>query len=183
MRCYDCRGCHHASICDQHAHAGVTNPLLWQQPPGAQGSNLVKINPQDGVMPMNDQSQGHTATQFGVKFRPAASQSTNLSEPQKPRSSATTMYVDSKNAVLLQTAKSYISAPSNQEKSAVARIIFDSGSQRSYISQRLRDHLSLPTIGNEVLTIKTLGTMKGKLSRMTSHSLVCEAPTGIQLCS
>ena len=113
-------------------------------------------------MPMNDQSQGHTATQFGVKVRLAASQSTNLSEPQKPRSSATMMYVDSKNAVLLQTAKGYISAPSKQEKSAVARIIFDSGSQRSYISQRLRDHHSLPTFGNEVLTLKIFSNDEGQ---------------------
>ena len=162
VRCYDCKGRHHSSICDQHAHAGFTNPLQWQHPPGAQGSNLVKINSHDGVMPINDQGQGHSSSQSGVKFRPAASQSTNLREPQQPRSSATTMYVDSKNAVLLQTAKGYISAPSNQRQSAVARIIFDSGSQRSYISQRLRDHLSLPTIGNEIVTIKTFGNDEGQ---------------------
>ena len=72
------------------------------------------------------------------------------------------MYIDSKNAVLLQTAKGYISAISNQKQSAVARIIFDSGSQRSYISQRLRDHLSLPMVGNEILTIKTFGKDEGQ---------------------
>ena len=72
------------------------------------------------------------------------------------------MYVDSKNAVLLHTATGYISASSNQKQSAVASIIFDSGSQRSYTSQRLRDHRPLPMIGNEILTIKTFGKDEGQ---------------------
>ena len=82
-------------------------------------------------MPINDQGQGQTSSQSGVKFRPAASQSTNLHESQQPCSSATTMYVDSKNAVLLQTAKGYISAPaikSNQQSPAL------------FLTQEAKDH-------------------------------------------
>ena len=39
-----------------------------------------------------------------------------------------------------------------------ARVIFDSGSQKSYITQRARDQLNLPTMSTDSLLIKTFGT-------------------------
>ena len=53
-------------------------------------------------------------------------------------STALLLLVESKNAILLQTAKGYISPPAISQPTAIVRIIFDSGSQRSYISAKLR---------------------------------------------
>eukprot|EP00795_Rhopilema_esculentum_P016014 gene16014-7350_t len=83
--------------------------------------------------------------------------------PQPHGPSTSTLFVDAKNAVLLQTAKGYISPATNSQQTAAARLIFDSGSQRSYISARLRDSLALPTVGRETLTIKTFGEEEGEI--------------------
>ena len=45
----------------------------------------------------------------------------------------------------------------NSEEAINVRLLFDSGSQRSYISDRLRNRLRLPTVKTEKLLIKTFG--------------------------
>ena len=42
----------------------------------------------------------------------------------------------------------------------MARAILDSGSQRTYITSRLRDELNLPTVKTKLLQIKTFGSTK-----------------------
>eukprot|EP00795_Rhopilema_esculentum_P008160 gene8160-14089_t len=71
------------------------------------------------------------------------------------------MHVGTKDSVLLQTAKAHISAAQGPCKTAVARFIFDSGSKHSYISEALKETLSLPIVGKETLTIKTFGDTEG----------------------
>jgi len=44
-----------------------------------------------------------------------------------------------------------------------ARIILDSGSQRSYITKSLKDELSLPVECQETMLIKTFGSQDKKL--------------------
>ena len=43
------------------------------------------------------------------------------------------------------------------KKGVKARIILDSGSQRSYITNRLKDELSLPVECQETMLIETFG--------------------------
>ena len=50
--------------------------------------------------------------------------------------------------VLLQTAYVEIKNPSHSQKTN-AHLLFDSGSQRSYISKTLHEELKLPTIGQK----------------------------------
>ena len=63
------------------------------------------------------------------------------------------MFVDAKNSVVLQTGKGYISLIHNLQICKAARMIFDSGSQKSYVSSDLQDALNLPTVCREMLTI------------------------------
>ena len=74
-----------------------------------------------------------------------------------------TMFVDAKKAVLLQMAKGYISKAQNPGEKVIARLIFDSGSQRSYVPERLRDDLGLPSVSKETLTINGFGSDTGML--------------------
>ena len=75
-------------------------------------------------------------------------------------SSTVNMYVESKTAILLQTCVALASNP-NSEKSQNCqrvRLILDSGSQKTYITQKLRETLGLKPVAREKLCIKTFGS-------------------------
>ncbi|XP_068742211.1 uncharacterized protein [Montipora capricornis] len=61
------------------------------------------------------------------------------------------------NSVLLQVAQAFVCRPDNQQLGLNAHVIFDSCSQRSYITSKACEQLNLPTIGKETLLIKTFG--------------------------
>ena len=63
----------------------------------------------------------------------------------------------SNNSVLLQIAQAFVCRPDNQQLGLNARVIFDSCSQRSYITSQAREKLNLPIFGKETLLIKTFG--------------------------
>ena len=64
------------------------------------------------------------------------------------------MYVSARDNILLQTAQAYVSGPSHRVR---VRVIFDSGSQRSFICEDIKDQLDLPVIGRESLQINVFG--------------------------
>ena len=65
------------------------------------------------------------------------------------------------DSVLLQTARAQVSSV-NERNSKNLRILFDSGSQLSYISPRARDHLNLETICQKDISIKVFGKSQSK---------------------
>ena len=75
----------------------------------------------------------------------------------------TVLFIDTKTSVLLQTAKIFVSRADDPNHCIQARLIFDTGSQRSYVSTRLRNALQLPTINQETLMIKTFGSETGQV--------------------
>ena len=75
----------------------------------------------------------------------------------------TVLFIDTKTSVLLQTAKIFVSRTDDPNHRIQARLIFDTGSQRSYVSTRLRNALQLPTINQETLMIKTFGSETGQI--------------------
>ena len=75
----------------------------------------------------------------------------------------TVLFIDTKTSVLLQTAKIFVSRADDPNHRIQARLIFDTGSQRSYVSTRLRNALQLPTINQETLMIKTFGSETGQI--------------------
>ena len=65
---------------------------------------------------------------------------------------------DQPKAVLLQTASAKISSVQDPQIQIKARIMFDLGSQRTYISESLKGKLSLKTVRSDTLMIKTFGS-------------------------
>ena len=75
----------------------------------------------------------------------------------KDRSSFTGHTGCENKGILLQTALAHICAPDTTEVKHHTRILFDSGSQRSYISAKARNTLQLKTVRTEKVIIKTFG--------------------------
>ena len=71
------------------------------------------------------------------------------------------MCVVTKNTVLLQTAKATVYNPGNHHHKLTIGIILDGGSQRSYVTERIRDALNLPISHSESGTIKPFGSNTG----------------------
>ena len=68
--------------------------------------------------------------------------------------------LNAKVPVLLQTAQSCTFNPDNPGVSMRVRILFDSGSQRSYVTENLKWLLSLLQLSTETMLIKTFGSDK-----------------------
>ena len=74
------------------------------------------------------------------------------------------MYVESNRGVLLQTAQSLVGkVGSVMDQKHKTRIVFDSCSQRSYISNRMRNTLNVDTVESENLLVKTFGDEASKV--------------------
>ena len=65
-----------------------------------------------------------------------------------------------KNSILLQTANVQQVSAVESKSSGLVRILFDTGSQRRYVSNDTRTRLNLPIIHKEKLFIQTLDAMK-----------------------
>ena len=75
-------------------------------------------------------------------------------------SSSISMYVNNKTSLLMQTCIALASNPTSvqpQEKHRV-RIIMNSGSQKTYITQKLKENLGLKQMARERLCMKTFGS-------------------------
>ena len=64
-----------------------------------------------------------------------------------------------KSPMLLQTARTFAHGDDTENKVPV-RILFDTGSHRTYISDRLRSALSLKSLAKETVNLNTFGTVK-----------------------
>ena len=80
------------------------------------------------------------------------------------RRSFTTFYVNSNMSTLLQTAIASVSTVQQPHPVVNMRVLFDSGSQRSYISERARGKLNFLAKRKEKLLIKTFGQENEQLT-------------------
>ena len=92
-----------------------------------------------------------------------------------------TAFINQKSGVLLQTASAAICLPDKPEASVQARILFDSGSQKSYVSQRLKEALSLKPIHSETVVIKTFGSTDEMVQTCDNVQLCVQGVNGLNL--
>ncbi|XP_040073040.1 uncharacterized protein LOC120845273 [Ixodes scapularis] len=105
----------------------------------------------------------HACTMCDPNYAPGkTSTRSNETEPKEPAPVA--MHVHGRNsnpAVLLQTVTTWAEG-TNRRK--LAHIIFDSGSQRSFITEELSQRLDCKLLGTEILTI---GVFRGESTERT----------------
>ncbi|CAB4039577.1 G2 M phase-specific E3 ubiquitin- ligase, partial [Paramuricea clavata] len=132
IKCFKCDKRHHISICPSNSK--------------------VKPNP-----PEQEASHQPTPSEEHPRMQPQGHQPTNQTREQ-PQNTHVNMFVDAQSSILLQTARDFIYNPKDPSKTLQARLIFDSGSQRSYITSTIRDKLNLPIVRRDTLKINAFGS-------------------------
>ena len=69
----------------------------------------------------------------------------------------TALFVEGNETVLPQTAQAMVYIPTKAKCQTRARIVFDSGSQRSYVTDRIKNTLNLVSKGKRTMPILPLG--------------------------
>ena len=82
-------------------------------------------------------------------------------ESQNDTEETTTNFSNNKNTILLQTALAVVSNLNSSERKNTL-LLLDSGNQRSYMSEKLRNELDLPTLRRERLFVKTFRNSNSK---------------------
>jgi len=144
MKCSKCKGRHHVSICP--------NTLTDSTGSGQTGST---------ILPSTTQSQTDPAiNQFPVGASATERPGLNAEAPsfQSQNCHSTSLWVNSDQAVLLQTAQALVFNPTAPQMSRHVRMVLDCGSQRSYITDQVVKELSLVPEGEQSLTIMTFGS-------------------------
>ena len=142
-RCRPCGGHHHSSICGKLAEQGSETPQPLQQTHGGDVAAANVSRPQ---------------------LNPNAPAFTNPPpvDPTVQPPSVSAMYVDSGKMVLLQTAVAEVTNPQDSSCSMKVGIVFDGGSQKSYLTQRVKTNLNLPVDRKKSLSIAACGSRKGR---------------------
>lgn len=86
---------------------------------------------------------------------------TPMHTPAPSSTTITYTCVNSQTSILLQTARIQIGNPSTEQPSMEARLILDSGSQRTYVTKQVQETLSLKPIRTETVIIKTFRSKQG----------------------
>ena len=145
--CLKCKGKHYISICPSSGNNSTNSRTTpKQEHPQKQSGNYCPSGSNEGGPNSGVNSSRATPTQEEVQNR-----------SRKSRQNLTALYVSASTPVLLQTANALTFKPGNLAAKAKARLILDSGSQRTYVSARLRDHLNLPAESSQTISIKTFG--------------------------
>ena len=141
-QCFKCKGRHHISICPSDGtHEGIAH----------NSTNLSRTQSQE--QPQNQRGNNDEGTP-----RAAPRQEQNQKQLKTSKQNLTALCVSAATPVLLQTAKALTYKPGNSAVTVKARFILDSGSQRTYVSTRLRERLKLLTENTERISIKTFGS-------------------------
>ena len=134
--CRSPRGC---SSCGKRHHSSLCGSSKPSQPDTSQSSQHTLPD-----------MQGHNTAQVTWP----STQKTNSTQS----SPVLSMYVSTRTPVLLQTARAQVFQPDKPCNTMDVRIILDSGSQRSYVENRVREILKLPTEQVETIVIKTFAS-------------------------
>ncbi len=146
-KCSKCNGKHHSSVCEgrpsQSANAHSSRPSL---------ALPTVVHPsQPAGVPSGRPSLALPAAPLASSLNPGA-------PPFPATPTSNNLCTDDKKAVLLQTARACIFDPSDRRCFTEVRLLFDSGSQRSYITERASRQLALQSDGEQHLCIATFGS-------------------------
>ena len=95
------------------------------------------------------------------------------SEPREETEQTVTATTTGKGEVLLQTAEAYVYGE-DLSKKLLVNVLFDSGSQRSYVTEEVKEKLKLNVERTEQLNLNTFGSEKSARKRCSLVNLNLE---------
>ena len=98
------------------------------------------------------------------------------SNDEKSENSSSVNLANNSGSILLQTSYINVSNLSTQKEAKVC-LLFDTGSQRSYISNELRNYLKLSLLSTERIFIKTLGKVEPTIKTVDIVQLKVVSPS------
>ena len=131
-RCYFCKSHHNSAICDKRK----------AKPAGCSVNTTTQLTSLSQPLPVS------AAPVINLSNQPPTEEERTDEVQQR------VYYVDSKTNVLLQTAEAVISDVADK-KHVKARILLDPGSERTYISECVRNCLQLETDHQKMVNVKT----------------------------
>ena len=109
-------------------------------------------------------SQSAGQTEVASLAQSSASTTTTGLNPNAPSynppTTTSTLCSDQRKTILLQTARGVIQNPQKPQNLIEVRLLLDSGSQKSYLTERAKDLLRLEPAGEQVLSIATFGARR-----------------------
>ena len=145
-RCYNCfRTGHNAKECRQTRKCYFCN--------GKHNTALCTSARKSSSSNANETKTNISITKISAKHREESDQSTD-------GRTVTTATSREKTNVLLQTARVFVYGEGQEERGIETTVLFDSGSQKSYITEKLKNRLRLKTKGSESINLNTFGSNK-----------------------
>ena len=161
IKCHECGQRHHISVCTQITNTSLSGPTSNTSFAGTSTSQQrttyvpitkSQVRPQGNV----ESQQRVSSNQAEAPQRSETShQVQTVTLVPNDNCASQPVHVRSNTSVLLQTAKALVTRVDCNEPAFEARVLLDTGSQRSYISTRLREALGLPAIRSDTLIVKT----------------------------
>lgn len=127
-RCSSCSGRHHSTLCQRESTTIPSVATSGSSQPTSTSQSTPNRRSMDPAAPA---------------FKPTTQ---------------TSLWTHSNEAVLLQTARASVFNPDDPQRTKRVRIVFDNGSQRSYITEQLRSDLNLTARGKQSMSIMTFGS-------------------------
>ena len=163
VRCANCNGSHHKSICTRGASIPPVNSATTTTS-SADPSNVSKRPHQPSTSMLSQTSQvplnQSNSLPSQAPLNPEAVSYTALTP------TSTSLYVSVSESVFLQTALAEVYDPRDPGLVVKVRLILDSGSQQSYVSNEVREALGLESQDRQCLSIATFGAER--------ESKICE---------
>jgi len=158
LQCYFCKGNHVAGKCDKISSVEERRKILKEDKRCFNCLKRGHFSPEcnsgnDCSKCKGPKGRHHYSICFG--------ETSNSKPAEKDESTeSTTVTAKERGNVLLQTATGYVYNGSNKDQCFKVQMLFDLGSQRSYVTEELMKKLNLDIECNEMLNLNTFGSSK-----------------------